>query len=98
MEVEFDDDDLDRLEIDPSFTAGQGEAIVRAFRKALQAIRAAVDERDLYQSKGRRFEKLKGKRQHQHSLRLNNQWRLIVEIRGEAPNKRIGIVGIEDYH
>jgi len=98
MEVEFDDDELDRLEIDPGFTAGQGEVVVRAYRKVMQAIRAAVDERDLYQSKGRRFEKLKGKRQHQHSLRLNDQWRLIVEIRGEAPNKRIGIVGIEDYH
>jgi plasmid maintenance system killer protein len=34
---------------------------------------------------------------HQHSMRLNKQWRLIVEypIRQQ---KTILIVGIEDYH
>lgn len=98
MEVEFDDPDLDRLEVDASFTAGLAQPIVRGFRKVLQAIRAATDERDLYRLKGLRFEKLKGSRQYQHSLRINRQWRLIVELRGEGRAKRIGIVGIEDYH
>jgi proteic killer suppression protein len=98
MEVEFDDRDLDRLETDPGFTAGHSQAVVRGYRKVLQAIRSALDERDLYALKGLRFEKLKGKRQHQHSLRINDQWRLIVEIRGEAPRKRIGVVEIADYH
>jgi proteic killer suppression protein len=45
-------------------------------------IDAAVDERDLYAQKGLRFEKLKGKRGKvgEHSLRLNNQWRLILTV------------------
>lgn len=73
-------------------------AVDRGYRKVLQAIRAAADERDLFALRGLRFEKLKGKRQHQHSMRLNDQWRLIVEIRGQGANKKIGIVGIEDYH
>jgi proteic killer suppression protein len=98
MEVEFSDEQLDRLETDPRFTAGFGQAVVRGYRKAMGAIRAAVDERDLYQLKGLRFEKLQGKRAHQHSLRLNDQWRLIVEIRGVSPKKRIGVISIEDYH
>ena len=48
MEVEFADADLAGLEVDPRFTAGLAPAIVRGFRKAMQAIRAAHDERDLY--------------------------------------------------
>jgi proteic killer suppression protein len=98
MEVEFDAKQLDRLETDREFTAGWPPAVVRGYRKALQAIRAAIDERDLYALRGLRFEKLKGKLQGKHSLRINDQWRLMVEIRGEAPRKRIGVVGIVDYH
>jgi toxin HigB-1 len=98
MEVEFADDDLDRLEIDIQFTAGFAREIVRAFRKAMQVIRAAVDERDFYQLKGLRFEKLEGARSHQRSIRLNKQWRLILELTGQAPNKVVRIVCIEDYH
>jgi plasmid maintenance system killer protein len=29
---------------------------------------------------------------------LNDQWRLVVELHGEAPNKTVVIVSIEDYH
>ena len=98
VDVEFDDDDLDRLETDREYFGSHGVPVVRAFRRTMQFIRAARDERDLYAMKSRRFEKLKGKRQHQHSLRLNDQWRLIVEIRGEHPRKRIAVIEINDYH
>lgn len=97
MEVEFDDEDLDRLEVDPGFTAGFGREVVRGFRKAMQAIRAAHDERDLYRG-GLRMEKLQGTRQHQHSLRINSQWRLVIEIAGENPRKKIRVIEIVDYH
>jgi proteic killer suppression protein len=98
MEVEFDDDDLDRLETDPQFTAGFAQEIVRAYRKRMQQIRAARDERDFMQLKALHYEKLKGKRQGQHSVRLNSQWRLILEIRGGHPCKVVGIIEIVDYH
>jgi toxin HigB-1 len=98
MEVEFADAKLDRLETDRKFTAGFDPEIVRGFRKAMQAIRAAVDERDLYNLKGLRFEKLDGARSHQRSVRLNKQWRLILEITGEAPKKTVRVIGVEDYH
>lgn len=62
MDVEFDDDDLDRLETDREDFGGHGVPVVRAFRRTMQFIRAARDERDLYAMKSRRFEKLKGKR------------------------------------
>lgn len=98
MEVTFADDDLDRLEIDPSFTMGFPEGIVRAYRKRMQAIRSAADERDFYAAKSLHFEKLKGKRKHQHSMRLNEQFRLVLEMEGSGNTKRVRIVAIEDYH
>ncbi len=96
MEVEFTDADLDRLEIDAKFTAGYGTEIIRGFRKAMQSIRAADDERDLFVLRGLGFEKLKGARSHQCSVRINKQWRLILELSG--PPKKVCIIKIEDYH
>lgn len=98
MEVEFADDALDRLETELQFTAGFAREIVRGFRKAMQVIRAAPDERDFYRLKGLHFEKLEGGRAHQRSIRLNKQWRLVIEFVGHAPNKIVMIVCIEDYH
>ena len=42
------------------------------------------------------FEKLKGDRARQHSMRLNDQWRLILEFEGAAPDETVVIVSIED--
>ena len=97
MEVEFEDPDLDRLETDPQFTAGFAPAIVKGFRKAMQHIRAATDERDIYASKGFHFEKLKA-RGAERSMRLNKQYRLILEIKDGKDGRQATIKGIEDYH
>ena len=98
MQVRFRDADLDRLETDRNHTAGFDRAIVKAYRKRIQAIRDAVDERDLYAFRSWRFEKLKGSRSHQRSIRLNDQWRLIVEIEEGHPSSVMVIISIEDYH
>lgn len=97
MEVEFADDDLDRLEIDAEFTAGFSPAIVKAFRKRMQQIRAASDERDFYSSRGMRFEKLGGDRKGQYSIRLNDQFRLILALLDKG-RKAVRIIEITDYH
>ncbi len=98
MKVRFADADLDRLETDPSWEGKRSPGDVKAFRKRIQLIRAAADERDFYAMKGLRFEKLKGERQGQYSMRLNDQWRLILEFEGEGPAKTVVVCGIEDYH
>jgi proteic killer suppression protein len=98
MDVVFKDEHLDRLETDASYDGGYEQAIVRSFRKRMQQIRAAADERDFYNQKSLRFEKLKGKRSHEHSMRLNDQWRLILEFKGAGRDKTIAVVCIEDYH
>ena len=98
MEVEFADDALDRLETDARYGAGLDQAIVKAFRKRMQAIRAAANERDLYAVRGNGFERLKGKRAHQCSLVLTGNWRLIIELVEHQSGKKARIVEIVDYH
>lgn len=98
MEIEFRNADLDRLETDIGFDGGYGRNLVKAFRKRIQAIRAAVDERDLIAIRGNNFEKLKGNRSHQYSMRLNDQWRLILEIKTASPKNIVVVIDIEDYH
>jgi toxin HigB-1 len=94
--VRFADATLEKVE------NGEGglvsEAITNAFLRRMQTIRAANDERDFYALKSLHYEKLKGHRDHQHSMRLNDQFRLIVEYEGTGPAKTIVIVGVEDYH
>jgi proteic killer suppression protein len=98
LEVEFKDAALQQVESDATYQGGHGEAVANGFRRRMQQIRAAPDERDFYVLKSMHFEKLQGNRQHQRSIKINDQWRLIIEIMGQAPNKRVLIVGIEDYH
>ena len=98
MEVEFADADLEKLATDPTFTMGLSRAIVKAFRKRVQSILSAHDERDFYDNKSLHFEKLKGKRQGEHSMKLNDQFRLIVKYQATGTTKRLVLVAIEDYH
>jgi len=74
------------------------QAIVRKFRQRIQDIEAAPDERDLRALKSLHFEKLKGDRAGEYSVRLNDQLRLIFMISGEGANKQVRILGIKDYH
>ena len=76
------------------------DVVVDNFFDIMSIIDAAENEQELYALKGLRFEKLSGKRgkEGQSSLRLNNQWRLIVVIKKDAQGKYILIIDIEDYH
>src|SRR5258708_39977283 len=96
MEVRFKDASLDRLEIASDYTGGHDQAIVRAYRLRMQTIRAAKDERTFYELKSLHFEKLKGDRSHQHSMRLNKQWRLILEFDGSEQGKAAAISAFRD--
>ena len=98
MEVDFEDESLRRLEKDPTFEGGFGRDIVKAFRKKMQVIRAALDERDFYAMKSLHFEKLKGDREGQHSIRLNSQWRLIVRLQKSESGNLVVIISVVDYH
>jgi toxin HigB-1 len=69
-------------------------AIHHRARRLLIYIHAAVALRDLAQRRSARLEALKGDRKGQHSMRINNQWRICFTWRdGHAYD-----VEIVDYH
>jgi len=78
-------------------------AVVEAFHGMIDEIVAAADERDLRVMRGWRFEKLKGAHgaRREHSMRLNDQYRLTFVIRtegaGDDVRRWIEIIAIEDY-
>jgi proteic killer suppression protein len=97
MDVRHLDKKLERLEIDRNYVAGFGSDVIRAYRKVMAVIRAAVDERAFYAMKSLHYEKLKGNRSHERSMRFNKQFRLILQIT-VADQKTAVIISIEDYH
>jgi proteic killer suppression protein len=99
MKIEFADEDLKRLYQDPAFRVPAiGPDLTKAYRKVVGFIDKAEDERDLREMKSLHLEKLKGQREGQHSLALNDQWRLIVRIERGEDGKTVVLIEIVDYH
>ena len=66
----------------------------RAAQRKLQQLEAAVELRDLSSPPGNRLEALRRQRKGQHSIRINDQWRIcFVRRDGDAYD-----VEIVDYH
>jgi len=97
MHVRHTDRRLLRMEQDASYDGGLGREVAKAFRRRMQFIRAAIDERAFYAMKSLHYEKLKGDRLHQRSMRLNDQWRLVLRIESTG-ERTVVIISIEDYH
>lgn len=97
MEVEFANPELEAMEED-GFNGKFSDAVGNGYRKVLNFIRTALDERDFRSMRSLKFEKLQGDRSHQYSLRINKQWRLIIEITKSTPKNIIVLIQIEDYH
>ena len=98
MLVRHADRKLERLEFEASFRGGFGPDLVKAFRRRMQFIRDAADETDFYALKSLHYEKLKGSRSHQRSMRLNDQFRLILEMEDDPAGRVVVVVSVEDYH
>jgi toxin HigB-1 len=72
----------------------QFQGIARPAKRKLEALNAAVRIEDLTVPPSNRLEKLRGNLQDFHSIRINDQWRVIFKwIDGEAHEVRI-----VDYH
>jgi len=66
----------------------------RPARRKLEILAAAVDLDDLRSPPGNRLEALRGDRKGQHSIRINQQWRLCFVWKSDGPHN----VEIVDYH
>lgn len=69
-------------------------AIERVARRKLEQLHFAVRLSDLAAPPGNRLEKLEGNREGQHSIRINDQWRICFVWR-EGNAFQVEIV---DYH
>jgi proteic killer suppression protein len=75
-------------------TGRRFKAIERPALRKLDILDAAVDLRTLSSSPGNRLERLKGNWQGQHSIRVNDQWRICFVWRAGNAYE----VEIVDYH
>ena len=66
----------------------------RVAQRKLAMVHAAVVLEDLRSPPGNRLEKLAGDREGQHSIRINQQWRICFVWTDEGPSD----VEIVDYH
>jgi proteic killer suppression protein len=94
VDIRFKDEALARLAVEEG-DGGYPPGIAKAFRKRVQTVEAAPDERVLRSWKSLHFEEMEN---HQHSIRLNKQWRLILEFEGKGTSKVVIMVEIKDYH
>lgn len=67
--------------------------LVRPAQRKLQMLDSAMMLEDLRLPPGNRLEALKGERKGQHSIRINDQWRLVFVWKDGAHD-----VEIVDYH
>jgi toxin HigB-1 len=88
----------ERVYYEADYTPGYSREVVAKFRQRVQFIAAADDGRAFYAAKGLHYESLKGQRQHERLMRLNRQFRLVLEIVREQGVRTVIIKGIEDYH
>ena len=80
------------------FFAGGTVKEFSGFRKAaerkLTMLDSASQLRDLASPPANRLEKMKGDRTGQHSIRINDQWRICFVWKDDGPHE----VEIADYH
>lgn len=72
----------------------QFSAFKKTAERKLTMLDSAADLRDLLAPPANRLEKLKGVRAGQHSIRINDQWRICFEWKEDGPYE----VEITDYH
>ena len=72
--------------------------VVDAFFEVMAVIDVANSEQDLRALNQLHFEKLKGKRKHQRSLKLHGGFRLLVQLATDEHGTYVLVEDIENYH
>lgn len=98
MRVVYADGDLALIETDKAGATRLPVAVIKSARRKLTVLKAAMDDRSLRNWKSLHYEKLRGDREGQRSIRLNDQYRMVFELDEETEPPTITILAIEDYH
>lgn len=94
----FADSKLAAIETAEPGKTGLPVAVIQAVRRKLTVLRAATDDRALRNWKSLHYEKLKGGRAGQRSIRVNDQYRIVFVLDSETAPQTATILSIEDYH
>ncbi|WP_137044687.1 type II toxin-antitoxin system RelE/ParE family toxin [Pseudolabrys sp. FHR47] len=98
MDVLFSTPDLSLIETDEAGKTRFPVAVIRSARRKLTVLRAAPDDRALRTWKSLHYERLKGARDGQRSIRLNDQFRMVFTLDETTNPQTATIIAIEDYH
>lgn len=98
MRFEFKEKDLLLLYTEEKGVRRYPPDVVEGFFEVMAIIDSAKNESDIRAYKHLHFEKLRGNRAGQHSLKLDKQFRLIVKIEKDEHGKLLWIIEIVDYH
>jgi toxin HigB-1 len=98
MKVVFADESIALIETDEAGQTQLPIAVIKSARRKLTVLRAATDDRSLRNWKSLHYEKLKGDRAGQRSIRLNKQFRMVFDLDETTNPQTITVHAIEDYH
>jgi len=98
MKVRYADEQTSLVETDQAHKLRLPVVVVKAARRRIRVLRRCVDERDIRAIPSFHYEKLGGKRDGQRSIRLNDQWRLIVRVDRECDPIEIEIIEISNHY
>ena len=99
VRIRFEDKILKRLAEDSTFQPKRWSSeLVRAYRRKIQVLANASDERDLRALKSLRLEQLRGNRVGTSSIRLNKQFRLVIRFETDEDRRIVVVIEMVDYH
>ena len=75
-----------------------GRRSLERFARRRRTWKKRSPEIDLRRYKALHFEKLRGGRSGQHSIRLNRQWRLILRMETDAEGRLLIIVEVANHY
>jgi toxin HigB-1 len=99
VEVVFADKKLELIEDeDRAHELRLPPEVINSCRDKLHKLRQAPDMRTVMNWRGLRYERLKGDRDGQESVRINDQWRIVFVSDTKQIPTRITVLEVEDYH
>lgn len=98
MEVVFGDSLLALIETDDAGRTKLPVAVIKSARRKLTVLRAATDDRSLRSWKSLHYEKLRGDKDGLRSIRINDQFRMVISLDETTSPQTVTILAIEDYH
>ena len=96
MDIEFRDDDLALIQTDRAAETGLPSVVIRSCCEKFAVIRAASDVRTLRNLRSLQYEKFEDRDARQHSIRLNEEWRLIFELEEKHGSPVLIVLAIDD--